>query len=44
MTIALMSLEETRLFEDEFLTQHSKKRKYDWDNMKVGIGFKIAQD
>ena len=43
MTIALMSLEETRQFEAEFLTQHSKKRKYDWDNMKVGQGFKIAK-
>ena len=38
-----MSLEETRQFEAEFLTQHSKKRKYDWDNMKVGQGFKIAK-
>ena len=43
MTIPLMSLEETRLFEAEFLTQHSKKRKYDWDNMEIGVSFKIAK-
>ncbi len=43
MTIALMSLEETRQFESQFLTEHSKKRKYDWDNMKVGQGFAIAK-
>ena len=43
MTIALMSLEETRQFKNQYLTTYSKKRKYDWDNMKVGQGFAIAK-
>ena len=43
MTIALMSLEETRQFKDQYLTTYAKKRKYDWDNMKVGQGFAIAK-
>ena len=43
MTIALMSLEETRQFKDQYLTTYAKKRKYDWDNMKVGTSFKISK-
>ena len=43
MTIPLMSLEETRQFKNQYLTTYSKKRKYDWDNMKVGQGFAIAK-
>ena len=43
MTIALMSLEETRQFKNQYLTTYSKKRKYDWVNMKVGQGFAIAK-
>tara|TARA_B100000427_G_C15226355_1_gene471395 strand:+ start:233 stop:490 length:258 start_codon:yes stop_codon:yes gene_type:complete len=43
MTIKLLSLEESRLFEEKYLSTHAKKRKYDWDNMIVDQGFPISK-
>ena len=43
MTIKLLSPEESRLFEEKFITTYAKKRKYDWDNMSVGQGFAISK-